>query len=180
MNIKELKRWKVTLGVFTVFILITQTIIINKQIEILKESSVSNKPEIIIWSSQGLVTDGPDPLAKGGEESIAVGVTNIGKVMIPHTTIRLARNSFFDAHIVEEGGTSVSWQLTDLESLSYNATFFRYKIKPEYLENFEFGKVYKLDFVIDCPICKKPRDIQSIKICLFEQNARDCGDEWIN
>ncbi len=175
---------EIMISIFIALVLLAQLFVLNgqlnifeKQTRILEESSISNRPEVIIWSSQGLIRDGNDPLAKGGEEEIGIGVTNLGKVKIPQIRIESATKSMFSTKMRDK--KTIPWVINDLEPLSYNTTFLKYKIKYNYFEDFEFGKTYELKFKITCPICKETVDYKNIEICLFEENVRDCGDEWV-
>jgi hypothetical protein len=176
-NNEDRHRWatKVVFEIFTLLILsgqlavmVNQTNIQNTQTTILDRTSQSNMPQTLIVSSQGLVSLSYEELAKHNH-FIAIGVTNIGRALIPSLNVHLD-SPYFSGFQQNAGISGVTNDLFvyNLKSLEYNFTWFEFY--PTNLSAIKIGE-NNLQFRITCPVCEKPIDYQNITFCVYNSSS---------
>ena len=162
---------------FQGIILLSNSLTINKQTEIFDRQTelMEGRPEILLWSSQGPISYQIDEFKKRGDK-IGIGVTNLGRANIPQTTISINNQNELFWGFEYSFSQSGKWNVKNLESMDYTTTWFNLTIREDEKMNLSKG-VYNLDFRIFCPICKNQIEYQTIKICLYNNEATECGED---
>jgi len=186
---KILKIVEVILAILVLVVFYGQLAVFSSQKELMKnqnkifeESTVSNRPEILIWSYLGpLNIDYPgflETIEKNRAYSIKIGVTNLGKVQIPWASIELDRKGIYSGHYSGPTRDEYTWILTNIKSLSDVEASFSVSLKESFVSRFKPG-VNNITFEIACPICEIPIQKQEIDFCFHNTSIKeDCGESW--
>jgi len=154
-----------------------QKSILERQTEILDRTTQSNKADLVLVSSQGNIFYEISELDETREsEPIAIGVVNYGKSIAPFVEVKLIPGTFRAVGVHYRG-----WEIKELKSLEYNATFFR--ISLNYLVEELIPGKYNLTFSITCPYCMQKYKEENIPICIrtgYQKMAEECGENWGN
>jgi hypothetical protein len=138
--------------------------ILDKQTQIIQQTSQSNKADLFLVSSQGDRAYSLDTLENG--ETLAIGVINAGKTIAPFAQIKLMSSKNFIGRERDNNGYGF-WDIKELSGLNYTATFFTFKENGAY-GNISVGE-YNITFSIDCPFCEQPYKEENITICIFNK-----------
>lgn len=127
------------------------------QTEILKSTSQSLRPKIILTPYQINYEYylNNDFLQKG--DNLEIAIINLGETIAPLVNVQIIDSNFF-------GGKSKD--IENLESLGYSRANFT--ILPDNKEI--YPGLYNVTFIVRCPLCEKEFDYQSMTICLFNEN----------